>query len=116
MYNIEELKKQYPPYSGKSSKNFIDLTGRKFGNLLVLYRTLDKITTGGNKKIQWVCKCQCENHTIVVKSGTGLRNGSIVGCGCTKGNRTKEVLPGTKFGNWEVIKRVPNHKNNQVYY
>lgn len=57
MYNIEELKKQYPPYSGKSSKNFIDLTDKKFGNLLVLYRTLDKITTGGNKKPRWVCEC-----------------------------------------------------------
>lgn len=45
-----------------------------------------------------------------------MRNGSIIGCGCTKGNRTEEVQPGTKFGDWEVIKRVPNHKNDRVYY
>lgn len=34
---LEELKKQYPPFSGKAATNAIDLTNQQFGNLKVLY-------------------------------------------------------------------------------
>lgn len=36
--NIEELKIQYPEYTGKNGARFIDETGNKYGKLTVLYR------------------------------------------------------------------------------
>ena len=109
---LEELKKQYPPFSGKAATNAIDLTNQQFGNLKVLYRTENL----KKNKASWVCECQCDKHTIVVKQASELRQGKVTGCGCTKGNRTTEVEPGTMFGYWKVLERVPNHQGDMVYY
>ena len=112
---LQKLKKVYPEYKGKISYNTIDLANKRFGNLLVLYRTLNKSNVAKNRQATWVCECQCEKKTILLKSGFDLRQGNVTGCGCTKGHKTQEFLPGEKFNFWEIIKRVPN-KNNQIYY
>lgn len=39
---LEKLKIQYPEYNGKIANNAIDLTGKQYGNLLILYRTLNR--------------------------------------------------------------------------
>lgn len=118
MFNrdFQQLKKQYPEYSGKTAKNAIDLTGKTFGKLKVLYRTENKQNVSKNRQPQWVCECQCENHTIVVKAGIDLRNGAVTNCGCNKGHKTIDISPETLFNYWKVIKRVPNHKDDTVYY
>lgn len=113
---LQQLKEKYPEYTGKKAWNTIDLTNQQFGNLLVLYRTLNREDLPKNQRAQWVCQCQCEKKTICIKSGLNLRQGHTTGCGCTKGNRTEEVPSGTKFGDWEVIERVPNQGDNRVYY
>jgi len=113
---LEKLKIQYPEYNGKIANNAIDLTGKQYGNLLILYRTLNREDVTKNRRPQWVCKCLCENQTILIKSGIDIRNGKVVSCGCKKGHRTIEVPAGTIFGQWEVIKRVPNRTNDRVYY
>ena len=55
--------------------NFIDLTNKKMGRLLVTKRT-------GNigKHPAWLCVCVCGNKTTV--RGDHLRNGLIRSCGC----------------------------------
>lgn len=45
--NIEEIKKQYPEFTGKAGCRFIDETGNKYGKLTVLYRSANN--TKGNK-------------------------------------------------------------------
>ena len=114
--NITELKKQYPEFTGQTAYNTIDLTNKLFGNLLVLYRTTDKSNVSKNRKATWVCECQCEKKTILLKAGIDLRSGHATGCGCTRGNRTKELPAGTIYGYWEIIERVSNHKQDTVYY
>ncbi len=109
---LEKLKIQYPEYNGKIANNAIDLTGKQYGNLLILYRTLNREDVTKNRRPQWVCKCLCENQTILIKSGIDIRNGKVVSCGCKKGHRTIEVPAGTIFGQWEVINRT----NDRVYY
>ena len=109
---LEELKKQYPPFSGRTASNTIDLTNQQFGNLKVLYRTENL----KKNKASWVCECQCDKHTIVVKQTSDLRRGDTTGCGCAKGNHTAMVESGMMFGFWKVLERVPNHKGDQVYY
>lgn len=55
---------------------FTDLTGRRFGRLLVIERDgHDKL-----KRILWKCKCDCGGHTIA--SGSSLRGGHTKSCGC----------------------------------
>lgn len=63
------------------SKRLIDLTGKRFGKLVVIERA-------GNDKYHkplWKCKCDCGNETIV--SGAVLRRGDTTSCGCMQGIR-----------------------------
>lgn len=59
--------------------NFKDLTGQRFGKLVVLNRCEDKITNDGNKNVQYLCQCDCGNITKVLASN--LRNGNTQSCG-----------------------------------
>ena len=111
--NIDEIKKIYPPFKGKVANNFIDLTGKKFGKLTVLYRYEKNIRGGA----AWVCQCSCEKKTICIKQGGDLRTGRITGCGCTFHKKTGIEIPlGTKFGYWEVLQRTENNSRSEMCY
>lgn len=56
----------------------IDLTGQRFGYLVVL----SEIKERKNKQIQWLCKCDCGNQLPVL--GASLRSGNTKSCGCMK--------------------------------
>ena len=60
---------------------FKDLTGRRFGRLIVIERAEDHVYPSGNHRIQWLCKCDCGNKDVVVKSNL-LLNGHTQSCGC----------------------------------
>ena len=60
-----------------------DLTGQIFGHWTVLYRTLNNT----NNKVQWVCQCNCENHTIRAVEAKSLKSGTSTSCGCER-NKT----------------------------
>ena len=65
------------------SKRFLkDLTGKRFGQLLVVKRAKNKIQ-GGQKKTAWICKCDCGNKIIV--TGENLKNKITKSCGCLRG-------------------------------
>ena len=53
----------------------IDLTGKRFGRLIVIKRTGTK-----NKQILWLCKCDCGKEKEI--SGVSLKRGATVSCGC----------------------------------
>lgn len=60
------------------SKQIKDLTGKTFGNLLVI----KKVETPENikgKDIYWLCKCDCGKEKII--RGRNLRGGNTVSCG-----------------------------------
>lgn len=54
----------------------IDLTGRRFGRLVVLYETSER--KGGN--IVWHCRCDCGNEVDV--GGHNLTSSRTTSCGC----------------------------------
>lgn len=95
-----------------------DLTGQKFGRLLVLERA----GTDKRKNATWRCLCDCGNETI--KSSVYLRNGDTKSCGCLH----KEVVSDMKsthrksksrlYKVWAGIKnRCSNPKaSNYKYY
>jgi len=63
----------------------IDLTGKRFGNLVVIKRAGTYVAPGGMKSVTWLCQCDCGNTTVV--QGNSIKSGHIKGCGCMSGYR-----------------------------
>lgn len=72
----------------------IDMTGQRFGKLLVQRRSPVNSTQNA---AQWLCKCDCGNETTVI--GILLRNGRTRSCGCLHADQMVAlVVRGTKHG------------------
>lgn len=88
-------------------KNFVDLTGQRFGRLVVVEKDVPRITSGGIYKTMWICKCDCGNVTSC--DSQKLRRGHTTSCGCAvhenKG-RFKDIT-GQRFGRLTVIRFLP---------
>lgn len=61
---------------------FNDLTGQRFGKLIVVSRATNYIKPNGNKIIQWRCVCDCSNEVVV--RGEYLKSEHTKSCGCNK--------------------------------
>lgn len=70
-----------------------DLTNKKFGRLVPLYRVEAPRTS-------WLCQCDCGNKIVV--NSRALKTGSTKSCGCyrkeTVGKNTQKNLVGQRFG------------------
>lgn len=90
---------------------FIDETGHIYGRLTVLYKS-KKTTSNGT--IKWVCRCECGNITEV--SGSHLRDGSTISCGCYRNEKvSKRDEIGKKYGKLTVIEQLPS-RNRRIYW
>lgn len=72
--------------------NKIDMTGWKMSEhgvpdskLTVLYKVEPHITSGGNRQVQYLCRCECGKEIKVL--GARLRNGNTKSCGCIHSNQ-----------------------------
>ena len=85
----------------------IDLTGKRFGRLVVIQRA----TNSKEGRTRWLCKCDCGNERIIL--GKSLRNGRTQSCGCLN----KEIVSknslvdrvGERFGRLVVVERAPDY-------
>lgn len=79
---------------------FIDLTNRKFGRLLVLGPQIRR-----RKLIHWLCRCDCGVEKWIC--GQTLRIGSTKSCGCFQreliGKRSLKDISGQRFGRLVVL-------------
>lgn len=94
-----------------------DLTGKRFGKLVVIERDETKILPSGQRKTYWKCKCDCGNDCSV--SATNLQSGHSVSCGCQqKISRLGHIkdLTGQKFGRLLVVKRADDKYYGGVRY
>lgn len=57
-----------------------DLTGQRFGRLVVVGRAASHISPSGQKKVKWNCRCDCGNEVEVI--GQNLTRGLTRSCGC----------------------------------
>lgn len=57
-----------------------DLTGMRFGRLVVLGRQPNHIAPCGQKKAMFLCKCDCGNEIVV--QAANLKSGNTKSCGC----------------------------------
>ncbi|MCK4640622.1 MAG: hypothetical protein KAU06_04730 [Candidatus Marinimicrobia bacterium] len=107
---------------------FNDLTGQRFGRLIVIKKANNSRGTKGcpSGRVRWLCKCDCGKEKIVW--GDSLKTGSIKSCGClnmeVRKRRGKERrnfidLTGQRFGKLTVISlalKPANLKGNQRYW
>ena len=68
-------------------KSIIDITGQRFGRLVVLGITEEKEKHRSRK---WLCQCDCGNTKVV--SGSALRSGDTQSCGCLKTEASKNNM------------------------
>lgn len=78
-------------------ESFVDLTGQRFGKLIVL-------GISNKNEYTWLCKCDCGGEKIV--HGDNLKKGSTNSCGCLRIND----LTGKRFGKLKVIERKDVNK------
>ena len=85
----------------------IDLTGQRFGRLVVVeWAGSDK-----NGSAIWSCQCDCGN--IVTVRGGHLKSSAVQSCGCLKREHLKSVgesnlidLTGKRFGQLVVVAKA----------
>lgn len=97
---------------------FIDLTGQRFGRLVVLARA----PTRGRHRC-WLCRCDCGRETV--PQAGSLRGGLTRSCGCFRDERLDEGInrshgrTGTLlYGVWKAMHERcynPNNKNFKDY-
>ena len=91
---------------------FIDLTGKRFGRLVVLSR--QENTKSG--KAKWLCKCDCGNTTIVTSDS--LKSGHTSSCDCLRRERSAKAL--SKTASAQIGEKNPSYKhgdaNTKLYY
>lgn len=84
-----------------------DLTGRTFGSLTVIEYAGTHITSGGQRKGLWRCRCICGKEITTVAQR--LKRGETTSCGCQKpirtSNRKIRDLTGQRFGRLLVVER-----------
>ena len=71
----------------------IDLTGQRFGRLLVIREAGRK-----NGKVAWLCKCDCGREKVVCGSSLTRRKNPTVSCGCW--NEEKKIKHGCAQKPW----------------
>lgn len=66
--------------------NYKDLTGQRFGMLVVVEESNERI----QRKRAWICKCDCGKTHIAL--GTRLTHGNVHSCGCLRYKKAAEAL------------------------
>lgn len=79
---------------GNYGKGLIDLTHQRFGRLVVIERTKNRVY-GKKSYTSWLCQCDC--GTIKAIRGKDLRSKSTLSCGCYN----KEFRIGKKPHNYK---------------
>ena len=65
----------------------LDLTGQRFGRLVVTGKAPKHYTSGGHPVVMWFCDCDCGTKGISVSSNA-LRQGKAISCGCWRTERS----------------------------
>ena len=97
-----------------------DLTGKKFGRVLVLDRDYDYAKNNNLKTTNayWHCVCDCGTHFST--QGRSLREGKTKSCGCLQKEKVSKLnykdITGQTFGFWTVTGRSNKKDADGCYY
>ena len=105
------LKKEY--LKGKAH----DLTGKRFGRLIVQRRN-------GQSKLgayRWLCRCVCGKSMSVL--GASLKQGKTISCGCYRNEQVIKAVGGSKNWNYNptltaeerTFRRILQHTKEKIW-
>lgn len=102
----------------KGSGDVYDLTGKVFGDLIVLCRKDGKRQSG--KQVAWLCQCECGKTTSVLS--WNLRSGHTTSCGCKRNEKLKnglrtshQLINHRLYSIWENMKQRCYNPNVDSY-
>lgn len=91
---------------------FQDLTGQRFGRLVVIKR----LENNSRNQARWLVKCDCGNTKILTTNAFKKTKS----CGCLRkevtSNRTSAKLEGKKYGKLTVMKRLRSNKKQNIVW
>lgn len=88
-------------------------SGTIYGRMTVVELMEDKYR---GKEFQYLCLCSCGKHKAV--TGTALRKGSVVSCGCAKSDRprkTRVLKAGEIFGRLTILENPEAVSLKSIY-
>ena len=101
---------------------FVDLTGQRFGRLVVIGQAIDEDSLRKESKQHtkfWLCQCDCGKTKIV--SSAHLKDGHTKSCGCWHdenarlATRTHGMAKTRLHAVWNTMKQRCNNPNNTKY-
>ena len=78
------------------SKKIEIISGDRFNKLTIIKEVESNIQPSGQRKRNFLCKCDCGNELKIVLSH--LRSNHTLSCGCHKYNLIKKNIPQKKHG------------------
>lgn len=93
-----------------------DLTGQRFGRLLVV-KLADKSQwkyLTGKRKVSWICKCDCGNE--VIKSTADLCYLGTKSCGCISKEKQHFACKSPIHRTWNTMMTRCYNQNHEFYY
>lgn len=100
---------------GRTPKNYIDLSGKRFGRLTVIERSSEI-----GSIVKWLCRCDCGNYTTVASQP--LRLGQTKSCGCLHDEvagdsaRTHGHSKTRLYAVWKDMRQRCFNQNNPNFY
>ena len=88
---------------------FVDLTGKKFGKLTVLYRDETFIDSNGRHRTMWHCLCDCGREKSIRRDA--LTSGRSKTCGMCEND-----LTGKHFGRLTALYKVGTDSNGHLIW
>lgn len=88
---------------------FIDITGKKFGNLTVLKVSEQRL----RGLMSWDCFCDCGNLKTVASQD--LRANQVKSCGCRQHKGTTKDITGQRNGSLTAVSRTDKKTSNGDY-
>lgn len=95
----------------------VDIAGRRFGMLVAIRPVGSKSNIG----VQWLCRCDCGNNTIVPTNQ--LNSGNTRSCGCMRDSLISQVNKShgkshksRLYNVWVGMRQRCNDKNHKSYH
>lgn len=77
-----------------------NLTGKRFGSLTVIKQIEDYVSPSGRHSGRWLCRCDCEKHSLVEANSNNLTSGRTTSCGCGKSYKLSKAFK--KYNSYDI--------------
>lgn len=83
-----------------------DLTGRRFGRLVVLEQAEDHVQENGKHIARWWCQCDCGSEPMAIIGNNLTKTNGTKSCGCimreNAATRCRDNPPSKKYNTYDL--------------